>query len=152
MSVPHSSTPTIEDISIPETVEVAIMKWWNLNGAELIAHNREASEIVLKGVISVVKVALLSLATNPVVPDKDVCLSLAREAESKGLKGQDRSIYGVTEWQRRAFLRRPDPVPEEVKALLWDVPANGIDERHAARAHNESVIIAYKLGKESSHE
>jgi hypothetical protein len=53
----------------------------------------------------------------------------------------------ATEWQRRMFLRREPKVPAEVKALLWEMPANGIDERSIARQHNEAVLAAVELGK-----
>lgn len=139
---------TAEDIAIPETVEVAIMQWWNSIPNAFRVSDRAPH--YLDCATEAVKVALLSLATNPVVPPEDVVDSLT-PIDKGFIKRSIRNdvACACTEWQRRMFLKRVPEVPEEIKAYLWDIPANGWEERQNAKLHNEQVMQIFALGKEA---
>src|ERR1700748_1679038 len=49
----------------------------------------------------------------------------------------------IAEFQRIGYLQKEDPLPEEVKALLWNSSYSGY------QTQNKTVIAAYKFGKES---
>lgn len=144
----QDSKPNLSDIAIPETVEVAIMQWWNstacgqwrMHGpAEAAEHLGHATEAV--------KVALLSLARNPVIDDE--LIHKLRNQWDSAISGAGLGAYNpfmIRGYLSEVFLRKPEPVPEEVKALLWEV--GGAEDEDALR-HNEDILAAFNAGKEA---
>lgn len=144
----QNNQPKLEDIAIPETVEVAIMKWWN-SPQNFMLRESDIPESCLAGVIEAVKVALHSLACDAVVPS----VSQAVEMENEGqLEMSNRGWYlsqkHAVQWQRRMFLRKADLVPEEVKAFLLK-DAAGTAIKPAPGSPNDRILKAFAFGKEA---
>lgn len=133
---------TVEDIGIPDTVKSAIDGLYAAG-----SHNHAIAT-------EAVKVALLSLATNPVVPPEEVVDSLTPSDKGFVKRAIRNDVAcACTEWQRRMFLRKPDPVPEEVKALLWkgthqiQRPSHQVEHQH-----DSDVLAAFAFGKAHSND
>lgn len=147
MQVPHSS-PKIEDIAIPETVEVAIMQWWNspacVDWRDCVCE--EAAEH-LELAVGAVKVALLSLRTNPVVPSSELCDKMRHLFVVVTTTDNADCIAVAKCLQEGLFLRQAPEVPEEIKALMWvsDPDLSGT----IAQRHDEDVRAAFKAGLEA---
>lgn len=138
--------PSIDDIAIPETVEVAIMKAWNEpNGYR----GSPTPDIFLSCIYRFVKVTLHSLACDPVIPSDADSSEMYQHATGciGGSLLQHR--YMLTEWQRRMFLRKPDPVPQAVKSLLVK---HGFVGGHLVPPYTSlglALLDAHRLGKEA---
>lgn len=139
--------PTLEDIEIPKSVLEALCTWWGSVPSDAWRY-RSTSEVRehIVTATEAVKVALLSLATNPVI-DTEIIGKRRNEWDAGngqiGLGQYD--IFMLSGYISRIFLRKPDPVPEEVKALL--IPT--IDDEGNLNAR---ILKAYALGKAHSND
>jgi hypothetical protein len=95
---------TVDDIEVPEGLLSAYM------GVAGITHEHESRPSCRRRLAE----TLLWLAENPIVPSWNQLVDL--KSIEGGWSSKDREI-GAVVWQRRMFLRKPDPVPAEVKEL-----------------------------------
>lgn len=143
----QDSKPNLSDIAIPETVEVAIMKWWNSTVCRSIREDADADSYMFS-VMSAVKVALLSLARNPDMLTEKIT-SVRDEWRATGFRnhtGFER--YLADGLIQELFLGKPAPVPEEVKALMFPSTAPAA-WRPTSEESNNRIMAAFKAGKEA---
>lgn len=94
----------------------------------------------------ILRAALHDLAENPIEPTDDVIHECARTIAGKSAKYRvDCTITRkfFSEWQRRMFLRKQDPLPDEVKELI----AQPFDNSSFSEMFAERIRKAYELGK-----
>lgn len=135
---------TVEDIAIPNTITQALHAWWN-NGANDIARGCGPFEQrkIMDASTEAVKVALLSLATNPVVPSDADSSEMYQYATEHRAGSLLQHRYMLMEWQRRMFLRKPDPVPPGLQDLIDAAPLNANEVRRAyalGKAHSNDTL------------
>jgi hypothetical protein len=107
--------------------------------------------------ISLVRAVLAWLANNPILPDADQANHLMNEqARHDSVRSTRDPTYGerrdyasliVNEWQKIAYLQKEEPIPEEIKSLLFADPDSPLTPH--GREVNERIVQAYKFGKES---
>lgn len=141
--------PTIEDIAVPEKVESDVRAWAQ-------RHGYVSSDVY----INCVKVVLLSLATNPVVPS-DAELNEMYDYATGNLDGsRSQNRHMCVGWMKIAFLRRPDPLTDEQNAVrLLGKLVNFINEEGPSASAwkpisdttEEARQLLEKIGKESVH-
>lgn len=144
---------TIEDIELPPQIALAIMNWWN-SDENLPMRDCSNYEATLRHKCALVgvRVALLALVKEPILISDAEVRSLqdylnAQKVETDVTRVWLQEAWMFQEFQRRMFLRKTDPVPDEVKALMVEIPSNNFADRHAAMEHNEAVIKALEIGK-----
>lgn len=119
---------TIADIEVPKgMLEAAVAAYPNC--ATDMTRSRVAA-------------ALLWLAENPIVPSDEEYEALGKAWNGRSGYAEEFIPWIATEWQRRMFLRKPDPVPDALRNYLttdWD--GKVVDS-----PCNNAIIAAYKLG------
>ncbi len=108
-----------------------------------------------------VRGVLAWLANHPLPLTQEqihLILSSAAMIDKYGAATVTSNVYAVEialNWQRIAFLKKEELVPNEVKELLVQdamiaiaIPSQALD----AKIMNERIVKAYKLGKEANRE
>lgn len=126
---------TVDQIEVPEEMFQVIYETWLRDPAQWTGPRLRHA----------VALGLLHLAENPIVPSSEDCQQLYQLWCKVPGNGSDSLHAPVTEWQRRMFLREPDPVPAEVRALMLSEDAPDAS-RPTRTFFNEEILKAYKLG------
>lgn len=138
---------TVEDIEVPREMQIAatsaVEALWNKMPN---AWNPSQSKASIAG--AAVYAALLWITENPIVPidaDSSEMYQYATEHRAGSLL-QHR--YMLMEWQRRMFLRKPEPVPEEVGRKLSEHGfVASVDGK--LTTIGKAAIEIFRLGKEA---
>jgi hypothetical protein len=141
-----ADTPTLNDIEVPRYVADAVQSWWHTSNDAIAMVDKNQ---LLSLVHSAVKVALLAITREPVVPTDKQADDLWHHP--KTLHGHEHYAKAMARsWQRMMFLKRTPEVPAEVKALLVraaDLNINQAEDNE--REVNARVLKAYELGKQA---
>lgn len=126
---------TLDDVVIPPQVEKALEERWG--------------PLPLFGVpFEAVRVALLAIAKEPILPTKDEFAGLYKTPPHTSFR--EDIINAIAEWQRRAFIRREPELPEEVKALHMHASDLRINQaKDNEREVNARIDAAYALGQKN---
>lgn len=124
---------TISDIVVPQFMQDAA---WS-------CHCKEFG--VDTSINTIMRYALLALTENPLVPSDQESENMRIYIQKNNPEYLPRKHYAV-EWQRRMFLRKPDPVPAEVDALMWKTELGNTVIPQCRQTYNESILKAYNMG------
>lgn len=139
---------TIKDIQRPEQVDLAIHKWWNApaNPYRGLAN----AETYLRATSEAVDVAILALTIEPVVPSEDQAEEMYMRLHLRRTFGGEDIHDAIEEWQRCMFLRKPDPVPDEVRNVVADAVSQGMEPQLAMRWAMQCFEFGKRLGSDAA--